>query len=169
MPGKRDPVFLRPYVPLAASEETIKGAVSLVAFASGSDDLTPRQRKGLVDLAVWWVTGASGKYATRYRSSGVLALPHKGAWSELVHEHVYTRLRLVTEMLAAPADQREAILRSAVACIVTKDEHRRLRPFDKTHIGWDRYRAAGIDVYDMTNRSVVIQAGQFVGSGPARL
>jgi hypothetical protein len=142
---KRDPVFHRPYVKSAASDAEVKGAVSLAAFANAGTDLNPSQQRRLADLAVWWFTGAPGKYALRYRSAGVLALPQEDAGREVVHEHVFTRRRLVTELLAAPADQLEAILRSAVVCVVTKNEHRRLSPFDKTHTGWDRYLAAGIE------------------------
>ena len=166
MANRRQPAYLRPFAESATAESIVTGAVSLAGFASEGEGLTPSQRKNLADLAVWWVTGAAGKYSTRYRSGGVLALPDEGGWSQLVHEHVFTRRTLVAELLTAPIDQLESVLRSAVACVVTKQEHQRLTPFDKTHTGWDRYLAAGIDVFDMTDRSPVIQGGRFVGEGP---
>jgi hypothetical protein len=166
VPSKREPVYHRQFAESATADSIVTGAISLAAFASAGEGLTSTQRKNLADLAVWWVTGAAGKYSTRYRSSGVLALPDEGVWGQLVHEHVFTRRTLVTELLVAAADQLEAILRSAVACVVTKEEHRRLSPFDKTHTGWDRYLAAGIDVYDMSDRSPFIQGGRFVSPAP---
>ena len=37
----------------------------------------------------------------------------------------------------------------AIDCTVTHDEHTRLTKFDKTHTGWERYEAAGVEVVDM--------------------
>jgi hypothetical protein len=46
----------------------------------------------------------------------------------------------------------ERILENAVACVVTEEEHRALTKVGRenpTLKGWDRYRKAGITVYDM--------------------
>ena len=56
----------------------------------------------------------------------------------------------------------EAVLRSVVSCVVTPAEHERLGRFDETHEGWDRYRAARVDVYDMATGDPFMKDGRFV-------
>ena len=64
-------------------------------------------------------------------------------------------------MLGEP-DRCEEIMGRATACIVTRSEHVLLSTFDKTHDGWDRYIAAGIDVFDMADHSPLIANGRLV-------
>jgi hypothetical protein len=42
------------------------------------------------------------------------------------------------------------ILAAAVACLVTKTEHEALGKLDTLAEGWERYRMAGVDVYDFS-------------------
>jgi hypothetical protein len=68
-------------------------------------------------------------------------------------------------MLANP-DRVGAILASATACLVTVSEHDRLTQHDSNAEGWDRYRLAGVDVYDFSGNPPVlfINAGKVLGS-----
>ena len=46
----------------------------------------------------------------------------------------------------------DGVLSQAIACVVTRDEHRRIDEAsrrDRTLVGWDRYRAAGVEVIDL--------------------
>jgi hypothetical protein len=80
--------------------------------------------------------------------------------SALRHDHVTTR-RSILACLASPGADVEATLRSVISCTVTKAEHERLTKFDDTCVGWDRYIAARIDVYDLATGIPFIQDGQY--------
>jgi hypothetical protein len=62
-------------------------------------------------------------------------------------EHVTPRKKAEAEILgAASEDEVQAILAGLVVCAVTLEEHNRLD--HGTLIGWDRYRDAGVRVWD---------------------
>jgi hypothetical protein len=110
-------------------------------------DILPAHLRRALDAAIWAYTKADGKYSTRYRSVGALGEMNR---RRLTHEHVVTRKLLVDRMLAEPQRVGE-ILATAVACVVTREEHRRLSEAtraDPSLEGWDRYAAAGIEVVD---------------------
>ncbi len=116
-------------------------------------DLYPAHKRELLSVCIWKVTEAApmSKYQTRYRSRGSLAAPE----SDLAHDHVYQRKRLIDAMLADP-DDASRILLSAVACVVTHEEHFRLTAISreaKDLDGWDRYERAGIEVVEMESES----------------
>lgn len=144
----------RPWTAADTYEDVVRAATATALHAKGSPELdgVPRYRIELLHNVLWLMTVApSGKYTTRFRSEGAVADPH----ASLRHEHVFTRQRLVADLLAARPDGVESLLRSrAVGCAVTDAEHKRLTPFDKTHDGWDRYTAAGIVVLDMSTGAV---------------
>jgi hypothetical protein len=157
--------YAQPWVESPHASDHLRSAAALARFALTSDDLTEEHRYRLLNNAVWYVTEAAGKYKTRFRSASVLSLETKAPlrkwWSELRHDHVTRRAALLQQLKTADADV-EAILRSAVSCVVTKSEHERLSRFDETLDGWDRYRAAGVDVYDMATGDLFIEAGKYV-------
>lgn len=47
----------------------------------------------------------------------------------------------------AKLEEVDGILKDAVGCVVTRDEHTRLKAFDQEY-GWERYRKAGLRVMD---------------------
>lgn len=63
------------------------------------------------------------------------------------------RKYLVNELLNNPKDYKK-ILNQAVACIVTKDEHKILTAYsrDNNVQGWERYKKANIKVFDLLNQ-----------------
>lgn len=138
------PRFDLPYVKHPDAEARRASAIRLAQVLVATDGIHPSHRRHALTNAVWWYTEADGKLKVRYRSSGVLA----GGAVKVHHEHVVPRKNLVDRMLADP-DAIPEILASAVACLVTVEEHRRLTALPPSVEGWDRYRAAGVEVRDM--------------------
>jgi hypothetical protein len=85
--------------------------------------------------------------------------------SDLRHEHVIPRKTLRDAMEKDPARVPD-ILRGAIACIVTKTEHDQLTALGGDYDGWERYIAAGIDVYDEQEDRLLIKSGQIVTRAP---
>ena len=132
--------------PPANEEQIFTAAIATARFAVSSPDLFDKYRRELLNNVLWLVTVApSGKYGTRFRSRAAVEDPN----AQLRHEHVYTRHSLIEQMMAEPDAIERVIRERAIGCVVTRDEHRLLTQFDKTHDGWERYRAAGIEVLDM--------------------
>lgn len=104
-----------------------------------------QHKRALISGALWFITEARGKYKTRYRS-----LASKEVGAKLQHEHVFTRKDLTDRLMAQPERARET-LKSAVACVVTAEEHKRLAVVDRQHPslrGWERYDEANIEYED---------------------
>jgi len=125
----------------------IKSAVTAIKALVGLD-LYPAHKRELIDICIWKITEADGKLKTRYRSIGSL---ESGPETKLQHEHVVEKQKLVAALLEGK-ESVEAIVERAVGCVVTKDEHvlltaaSRLEP---TLDGWERYKKAGIRVFDL--------------------
>ena len=157
--------YTRSWVESPDASDHLRSAAALARFAVASDELTDYHQRQLLNNAVWYVTEAAGKYNTRFRSAGVLWLeaeaPIRKWRSELRHDHVTRRAALIRQLMMADADV-EAVLRAAVSCVVTKSEHELLSRFDEVMDGWDRYLAAGVDVYDMATGELFIKDGNYV-------
>jgi hypothetical protein len=108
----------------------------------------------VLSIAVWKYTECDGKYTTRFRSEGAMF-----AKSDSVHhEHVVTRKSLVERLLAEPHDV-SSIFADAIGCVVLRSEHTLLAAAEKSNpslSGWDRYRHAGIVVWDLQERTRVV-------------
>lgn len=121
------------------------------------DGLHEDHRKGLLHSALWMATEAEwpNKYETRFRSEGA----RSGA-QELRHDHVLQRAKMVKDLIEAGPDNFDLILKKAVGCVVTKDEHKRLNKIGKQVDGWPRYQLAGITVIDVeTGEKINLDAG----------
>ena len=107
--------------------------------------LLPEHRRECLSIALWKYTEAEGlsKHKTRFRSKASLAAP-----SDLRHDHVFQRANMIDALMQAKPEDIEEILKNAVGCTVTKEEHTLLERF-KHLDGWERYRQAGIIVIDM--------------------
>ena len=110
-------------------------------------DSEERHKRDLLDICIWQITEIDGKYNTRYRSEGAM---DKKNWHEVQHEHVYQRKNLIERILNG--HDVSSVIDVAVACLVTKDEHRNL---PDTLEGWDRYKAAQIKVYDLKKQELM--------------
>ncbi|QDT54289.1 hypothetical protein Pan44_23170 [Caulifigura coniformis] len=100
-------------------------------------DIDVKLKRRLLDACIWRRTELSGKHALRYVSVAARDLP-----PGCIHEHVFTRKRLIDDLMAGKPVG--AVLKRAIACVVTGEEHTRLKDGN----GWKRYREAGIKVYD---------------------
>ena len=134
------------------SEQRIQSALILTRAALDvRDQLLPLHLRESLSNAIWKYTECDGKYSTRFRSRGAIEFPKE----KLNHEHVLTRKLLITELLQNPDDY-IAIMQKAVGCTVLRTEHLLLGSVEKENpllVGWDRYREAGIEVYDLKTRS----------------
>ena len=114
-------------------------------------------KRGIINGMLWAITEARGKYTTRYRSKAALDAPKD---AKLQHEHVIPRKALIDAIMHEPERARD-IARTAIGCVVTREEHRKLAAVDRTQRlhAWERYTAAGITVIDTDNpESQVIDA-----------
>lgn len=144
------------YAPHPEREHRLASAVAVARFALESSDLYDAHRNELLSFACWWATELDGKYKTRFRSYGAR---QPGA-RDLRHEHVVPRRALRQAMQREPERAAE-ILRDAPACVVTREEHDRLEALGGEHEGWERYIAAGVDVFDEQDGKPLIESGRF--------
>lgn len=104
-------------------------------------------KKDMMNAALWQVAFATGNSQSRfmgpYRSEAVITQPGL----KIQRDHAHRRATLLSELLGPSPDLDSIIERAQCCCIVTEEEHQRLRSVDID--GWDRYAAAGIVVYDM--------------------
>jgi hypothetical protein len=111
-------------------------------------DLYPAHKRELLSICLWKLSEADGlsKYLTRFCSREALEADR----SELAHEHVFERKKLVEQLIAGTASVEE-VAGCAVGCTVTRKEHARLSAISRRRPeldGWDRYRAARVRVID---------------------
>lgn len=100
---------------------------------------------------IWMLTEADGKYATRFRSFSA----RKASPKEIQHEHVFPILFIFEQFAAGHWDE-SRVIDCAVGCLVTRAEHQELSTVDRASpapIGWKRYLAAGIKVFDEDSQS----------------
>jgi hypothetical protein len=125
--------------------------------------LPEHQRECIRQIGLYKVTEAEGvhKRRTRFMSVAAIAVakhqPDPSKNSELQHEHVFKRAELTERLVNSPG-LIDSILKDAIGCTVTKDEHDRLSKI-KTCDGWKRYREAKIAVENT-------ETGEFVDYGP---
>lgn len=136
------------------SERRRESAIAIAEAALASrQSVVPSHLREILSIAVWKFTECDGKYLTRFRSESALFAP-----SPLIHhEHVIPRRLIVDQMLADPRHARE-ILGKAIGCVVLRTEHKSLGMVEKNNpsiSGWERYRAAGIRVWDLRDREPI--------------
>lgn len=91
---------------------------------------------------LWSLTEETfGKHTVPYRSRAAATL---GRGDAVIHEHVFPREWLVDRVLDGMTAAE--IVRHAVACLVTTEEDLQLRKVARQHLGWERYKAAKIEV-----------------------
>ncbi len=154
--------YQKPYVPKADRELRLQAAIAAADFALAQTEMHPTMRKRILVQATWEVTEVDGKLTPKFRSPAAMSYDGPKYHSVLRHDHVFTRAGLIAQLLKDPSTT-EQVLRAAVACLVTQDEHTRLSAFDTMHEGWDRYLAAQVDVLDAGTGQHVIRDGAIVG------
>ena len=136
----------RSFKPHPQFEERKRSAITLIKYVltAKQPEVLPTHRQELLTILLWKLTLAPcrNKYATRYQSKGAM-----DGGSKLRHDHVYQRKKMIAALEKAGSDEVDNILKRAIACTVTVEEHDRLSKF-KGYDGWDRYQKAGIEVID---------------------
>ncbi|MGD0796868.1 MAG: hypothetical protein ABR910_04005 [Acidobacteriaceae bacterium] len=114
-------------------------------------------------VALYKITEADpkNKFRTRYMSCDAIEIArHEKKPNDsglLIHEHVTERQKVLKRLIAAKPEEVDEILDSIVACVVTKEEHKRLGSHSLKDLhGWDRYRAEKIRVWDRQMNSQYI-------------
>ena len=147
MPKKSDlPVLKKNFQERNNKQEIIDSATSAIRIILSMVDVLEIHKKEMLSDMIWKISEANGKWNTQYYSVGTL----KENDVSVYHEHVVSRKELIARLLKNPDDYRE-ILSEITACIVTKSEHDRLE-MQKEWSGWDRYKCAGVKVYDRKQR-----------------
>ncbi len=103
-------------------------------------NLYTAHKKELLSICIWKITEADGKTKVRYWSEGAIDSNRQS----LQHEHVHVRKELIHKLVSG--ESVDTVIKDAIACMVTKDEHRRLGQSGES--GWLRYKDAGIRIYD---------------------
>ena len=137
------------YAQTEATAARLEDVKTLLETLRGLSVALPLKKRMLVH-GIWEVAKATGDFCGRYRSEAVIRNPgQKIQW-----DHIYDKRTLVEELLG-PAPNIDSIIERACCCIVTEEEHVKLHALSPKLDGWERYRAAGIVVYDMGTESPV--------------
>jgi hypothetical protein len=133
----------------------------LVAAMNDDSNHTRSAAKYLVDKVVWGMTTCIDRQRWNLRYVSGAAKPifeelhdlarqrrltegKRRLLPKLRHEHVQPRSVLVERLMDAPSEAL-SLLSTPLTCVVTKDEHEALAGTAET---WERYHAAGVDVWD---------------------
>jgi hypothetical protein len=142
----RVPARHRPWTPLEeAQQNALEQSVRMLVDVALRLPFE-RTRNEALKIALFQLTeegGGSRKTAPRFRSRAAV----DDLTAKCQHEHVVER-RWLRSALGARPDMADEILGMAIGCLVTKLEHERLAAVDASLFGWERYRAARIEVLD---------------------
>jgi hypothetical protein len=144
-------------------ERVISSAISVIKYILKiKKGVLLEHKKRILTSMIWVITEADGLTAEKrtgykkkitYISESVKKRRDSGDESikGLIHEHVYKRKNIVQELLNEQTNI-ELILKKAIGCIVTSEEHHKLHKIkDNECDGWERYKKAGIKVFDTKN------------------
>lgn len=138
----------------ADAPKIVTSARSAIACILGMGDaVLEEHKKALISRMLWKITEAHGKYNTRYCSEKA----RKANKDDRRHDHVWTRKRMVERILNNP-DVLGNEIEQAIGCTVTKTEHDKLTGFDTSCDGWERYKRAGIAVWDLKENTRISDA-----------
>ena len=147
MPTKNELKKLQqPFTASPKANDKIHSAIKIAKAIVGIDILEQHKKKILTEVQ-WLISEANGKYTTRFRTEGALSDGN----DSIQHEHVFPRKKLSLRILGNPSNI-EKYLKDVIGCVVTVNEHDMLSKAEKSNPeldGWERYKAAGIVVYDM--------------------
>lgn len=143
MPFKSQlPELKKPYKRNPQKDVLLDSITEVLKTVLPNPSITTKHKKEVIKIMLWNVSQIDGKYSTRYCSEGTL----NDIDEKVQHEHVITRKECTRRLLETPENIKE-ILSEVLACVVTESEHKKLSSV-KNASGWDRYKIAGIRVYD---------------------
>jgi len=126
-------------------EERVTGAKACIA-AIHDLDINRVVKTRMLNHAIWELTRAQREADAPFRSEGVV---FGDLGVKIQRDHVFRRAQFIEEL--DQGRDLDEILSDLLLCIVTCEEHRRLTQADKEDSavnGWERYRRAGIKVFD---------------------
>ncbi|MFC1513595.1 hypothetical protein ACFL5P_01165 [candidate division KSB1 bacterium] len=139
------------FKPTQKGKEQIKDAIIIIKVIVHLK-INDSMIKKVIDQMLWNISGAHGKYLTRYRSEDVIS--EKSV--NLNHEHVFPRKQVIEEIMNNIGQIEDILKNKTVGCVVSTEEHQRLKEVEKENPqlkGWQRYKEARIKVRDMKNDS----------------
>ena len=128
------------YKPHKDREKRIESAIMAIN-ALLPLDLYLSHKKELLSTCIWKITEANGKHNLCFWSEGATISISK---KDLRHEHVFERKELISRLLSG--EDTKLVVKDAIACLVTKDEHIALTASKKS--GWKRYKDCNIKVFN---------------------
>lgn len=134
-------------------EKQIEDSKTIIKAVLELDVHNDMKRK-VIDLMLWNITGAYGKYKLSYISVAAKDNPKL----KINHEHVFRKKTMIDRIMQEP-NKVENILEEAIGCVVTVEEHTRLREIEKVNKdvdGWERYKLAQIKVLDIKNNTELV-------------
>ena len=141
-----------PYVASPAVAQAKQSAFSLISQLLALQKVSEKHLKEQLSIGLWKWTEAAGvaphaKFNLPLVSDGVV---HANGPTRINHEHVWTRKWIIERLRAQRKWHTDELLQLlttyGVACVVTVEEHALLSGVSGQ--GWERYRAAGIEVWD---------------------
>ncbi|MGY1771964.1 ADP-ribosylglycohydrolase family protein [Blastococcus sp. SYSU D00813] len=153
MPLNTADAVTNPYRERPDADERELSAIRLVQALLAAPDLLPVHRQEMLRLALYKYSEArTGKHGLRFRTAAVM---RSGAPARVEHEHVRSRLAVVTDLRLGGPTLAPLVLTTSAACLVTSEEHVRLRAVPPEVDGWARYAEAGLEVVDhLTGQSL---------------
>src|SRR5438445_2518522 len=112
---------VKSFEPHPESEARKRSAATLIKdlLADKPPGVLPFHRRQLLTVLLWKLTLAeSTKYNTRFQSARALRDKDK-----LRHDHVFQRSKMIAALEKATPDEVDDILKIAVGCTITKEEH----------------------------------------------
>ena len=111
--------------------------------------LLPDHNKEFLRIVLCKITEAEPKHKKRTRYCSLEAFLNPMP-ENLEHEHVIPVKTMRETLLSGSIEQVDLILRTALACTVTKEEHyKKLGKVARSISGWERYHEAHIPVVDV--------------------
>jgi hypothetical protein len=145
------------WIPHPLAEERRKSAIAFAkAILAIQNDLIEAHFNEGLKIAIWKYSehDCRTKHQTRFQTQGVLNAPK----SKKNHEHVIPIKTIRAQIIGQPHAVAQ-ILSTVVACTVLVEEHAALMAAERANpelSGWDRYRAAGLCVYDLQTQKQFI-------------
>ena len=149
MPYLSKPAHARRYTESSATRQRLD-EVKVLLDAIRRLPIGLALKKRMLVHGIWEVAKATGDSQGRYRSERVI----RTVGLQIQRDHIYKKNALVEELLGASPDLDKVISRAA-CCIVTAEEHHGLHSVGVHLDGWERYRVAGVVVYDMIDETVM--------------
>jgi hypothetical protein len=131
------------FKPHPQSDARRRSAVALIKYllTEKKPGALSTHYRQLLSVLLWKITLAeSSKYKTRLQSEGARRCSDK---AKLRHDHVFQRSRMIAALEKAAPHEVDEVLKSAIGCTVTVEEHTRLSKFDKEY-GWSAIEKQGL-------------------------